>query len=86
MPSKQVHVKKVLKVCQDDEDLSAYLLGDKDRVNHVKRVAQQFESYTTLCNTPTSKAKMDLEWLEEEEGQPQRKVLTVRVKKPIEVV
>lgn len=86
MPSKQVHVKKVLKVCQDDEDLSTYLLGDKDRVNHVKRVAQQFESYTKRCNQPTSKAQLDLEWLEKEEGQPRRGVLTVRVKTPIEVV
>lgn len=79
MLPKQVDVKKLLKVCQDDQDLSAYLLGDKDRVNHVKRVRDQFKDYTKRCNTPTSEAQMDLEWVEDEEGQPLREVLWLRV-------
>lgn len=79
MLPKQVDVKKLLKVCQDDQDLSAYLLGDKDRVNHVKRVCDQSKAYTARCNTPTTEAQMDLEWVEDEEGQPLREVLSLRV-------
>eukprot|EP00752_Nemacystus_decipiens_P007303 g6534.t1 len=65
-----VDVAKLVKICHEDEDVSNFLLGDKDRINHKRRITRQFESYVSLSDMASSKSQTEGFYDVDENGRP----------------
>lgn len=83
----QVDAEKLAEVCQGDETVKRYVLGDTesggDGADRKGRIADRFESYAKICDT-TFKTKF-MRWTVdgEQEDQPDRMFFTLYgVKEP----